>query len=321
MAQHVISPREWLESLWRNRFTEHNHLSAHVYQLFPVVNATPVLHEDATCSVVKEDVSTPSSDDIVEESTLVITSRENKKKRRRKQARSRHGKHGAPRDDDVTNYEEETLCTMLNISKRDIKSCVKTNNQKQIISLNCNSMGKDNFFIQHSILFNNLSRLDLFNNSLSEFPSCICDITCLKDLQLSKNNLKCIPETVGNLKNLVKFSIQSNKIYVLPKSICNLLALKELYVSNNALTKIPGNIGSIKNLTTLAVGGNKIFWLPKSIGKLKKIQLINAENNRIRTIPKSFAKISCLRWLDLTGNDIFEAPIFLDKNKNLRVKL
>ena len=309
MAQVVTSPKEWLECLWRDRSNKNPHQAT--YQLFPGFQ-TPTACQDGHTVDDKSATKEENSVDIIEEAPVILKEMK-KTKRKRKHARSRHGKR-----EEAPN-KEEALYTSLDITKQEYKTCVKTNNKGQITSLNLNSLKKNTFFIQSSI-FNHLSNLNLFDNNLTEFPSCICNLHRLKDLQLSKNQIKYVPETVGKLNNLVKLSIQSNKISVLPKSICDMEALTELYLSNNDLTSIPGSVGNIKNLTILAIGGNKLFWLPKSIGKLKKIQSINAQNNRIRCIPKSFAKIACLRWLDVTGNNLFENPIFLGKNKTLRVK-
>lgn len=314
MAQVVTSPREWLECLWWDRSNEHVHQAT--YQLFPDFQI-PVRCQDGLSVDDKSTSKADNSGDIIEPPHVINLKEIKKSKKKRKQARSRHVKRKTVSDTDQN--DEEALCTSLNIPKQQYKTCVKTNIEGQITTLNLNSMERNTIFLQSSV-FNHLSNLDLFNNHITEFPSCICDLKCLKDLQLSKNKIKCIPETIGKLKNLVKFSVESNKITVLPKSICDIVALRELYLSNNALTKIPGNIGNITNLTTLAIGSNKIFWLPKSISKLKKITLINAENNRIRTIPKSFVKLSCLRWFDITGNSLFDTPIFLDRIKTLRVK-
>ena len=311
MAQVVTSPREWLECLWRDRSNKNPHQAT--YQLFPGFQTATACQDGDTVDN-KSATKAENSVDIIEEAAPVMLKEMKKTKRKRKHSRSRHGKR-----EGVPTHDEEALSTSLNITKKQYKTCVKTNNEGRITSLNLNCLEKNTFFIQ-STVFNHLSNLNLFDNNLTEFPSCICNLHCLKDLQLSKNQIKCVPETVGKLNNLVKFSIQSNKISVLPKTICDIEALTELYLSNNALTSIPGSVGNIKNLTILAIGGNKLFWLPKSIGKLKKIQSINAQNNRIRCIPKSFAKIACLRWLDVTGNNLFENPMFLGKNKTLRVK-
>lgn len=315
----AVTPRQWLESLRWDRTNEHNPDSFHTYSLFPMKlhDNAPTSNQDVSSFTEKQYTSPASSHDIVEQHVTYMKDVKRKRKGRRKHSRSRNGAQIEVRDNNERDGDQLIeVCDLFDISK----ASVKTNKRNQITSLSLNSKLKTSFCIQPSTM-RNLTHLDLFKNCLDEFPSCICDMSSLKDLQMSENKLKHIPGEISNLKNLVKLSIQSNMIAVLPMSICDIDSLKELYVSNNKLIRLPASIGSLENLTHASFAFNKLSWLPRSMGKLKHIQMISLNNNRIRSVPKSFAKLTCLRWLDMTGNSMVETPAFLNKIKTLRVKV
>lgn len=69
-----------------------------------------------------------------------------------------------------------------------------------------------------------------------ELPKSIRDIKELKDLDLSDNNLKSLPEEIGKLTQLYQFTIYGN----------------------NALTDLPDSLVNCFHITILNVSGTQI---------------------------------------------------------------
>ena len=64
-------------------------------------------------------------------------------------------------------------------------------------------------------------------------------------MDLSYNELKELPENIGNLVNLEILSAGNNKLEKLPENIGDLLQLKKFYLNNNSLRFIPNAIKNI----------------------------------------------------------------------------
>ena len=64
--------------------------------------------------------------------------------------------------------------------------------------------------------------MDLRFNQLKQLPETLGNLSSLKILDLSYNRIKRIPYSIGNLNNLRNLNLKANKILFLPESIGNL---------------------------------------------------------------------------------------------------
>ena len=101
-----------------------------------------------------------------------------------------------------------------------------------------------------------LEELNLFGTSLTNFPSQICEITSLKEINFGFNRIQSIPEEIRNLQKLELLDLNSNLIKELPKSIGELSSLKKIILINN----------------------NKLDSLPESIRDLVALKFINIDD-------------------------------------------
>lgn len=62
-------------------------------------------------------------------------------------------------------------------------------------------------------------------------------LTHLQRIDLSKNQIKGLPDGVGNLTNLKYLNLSKNQLATLPATFGNLRSLKHLDVSNNPLAQ------------------------------------------------------------------------------------
>jgi hypothetical protein len=105
----------------------------------------------------------------------------------------------------------------------------------------------------------------------------------------------CQKYTISELTNLKFLSISNNELTSLPDSIGNLINLTHLSIDNNNLTSLPDSIGNLINLEMLSIYNNNLTNLPKNIKNLTKLILVYADINQRMTICESIVK-TCNIW-------------------------
>lgn len=135
------------------------------------------------------------------------------------------------------------------------------------------------------------------------------------ELDLTRNNLRSLPEGIGNLKSLIILNLEGNGLKSIPRSIENLKSLIELNLSYNSLISLPEGIGNLKSLENLYVKVNRLTSLPESIGNLTSLKYLILVSNQIATLPESFGNLRSLKFLNLYGNRLTFLP---DSFKNLK---
>jgi Leucine-rich repeat (LRR) protein len=71
-----------------------------------------------------------------------------------------------------------------------------------------------------------------------------------------------IPETVGNLKQLVTLKLDDNQLTTFPKTVGKLSNLEELVLNQNDFETLPPCIGLLRKLSILNVDDNILEELP-----------------------------------------------------------
>ncbi len=114
-------------------------------------------------------------------------------------------------------------------------------------------------------------RLDLSRNQLKTVPEELIQFKNLRELDLSKNKLTELPETLI-FEHLEVINLTKNKFEVFPTVICKNTALKQILLGKNSLTEIPECISNLKELVILDVWFNLVTEIPASMVKLKKLR-------------------------------------------------
>lgn len=131
---------------------------------------------------------------------------------------------------------------ILNLSENQISSLPKElgslpNLQQLILSQNqLNKVPLSKWvWLNQSAIRSSLRLLDISDNSLTELPEQIGNLSALVTLKVSQNELNYLPQTIGRLLNLKYLDLSKNKLIHMPGSMRN-LRLMEIDISENAFS-------------------------------------------------------------------------------------
>jgi len=121
--------------------------------------------------------------------------------------------------------------------------------------------------------------LDLTGKGLGTLPPEIGNLTNLRLLALSFNDLTVLPAEIGNLTNLVNLYLNHNQLWVLPPQIGKLSSLQYLNLRDNRLMGLPREIGNLTLLTNLDLRSNQLTELSPQLGTLIERGVVNVSGN------------------------------------------
>jgi Leucine-rich repeat (LRR) protein len=150
------------------------------------------------------------------------------------------------------------FCLLCGLNAQIIDS-VTLQKQKLFTSL-------DDAIANPSVVF----RLNLSKQHLENIPESVFTLTNLQELDISDNNIEYIPSGIEKLRNLQTIDISNNKLKTLPAEIGNLINLKYLLLNRNHIEILPDEISKLVSLTKLDLWGNRIIQLPSQISLLRK---------------------------------------------------
>ena len=130
--------------------------------------------------------------------------------------------------------------------------------------------------------------------SIPEEIGMAMEFTNLKNIFLSRNKLRSLPESIGYFKKLSWLYLENNFLSSIPDSIGKLTNLNLLDLSNNQLTTLPDSFGNLKNLNFLNLSNNQLITLPDSFGQLENLEFLFLQNNQLLTLPDSICQLKKL---------------------------
>jgi Leucine-rich repeat (LRR) protein len=134
-------------------------------------------------------------------------------------------------------------------------------------------------------------------------------------LNLSKNQLQNISDTIGNCTQLQQLYLSWNQLQSIPDTIGNCVQLKVLELSGNQLQRIPDTIGNCVQLQTLALSENHLQSIPDTIGNCTQLQWLYLYRNQLQSIPDTFCNCVELLGLLLQNNPLTHRPTLKTKVK------
>lgn len=137
----------------------------------------------------------------------------------------------------------------------------------------------------------------LFTVSMQSQTQCYKDIEtalankdCIECIDLSKQQLKEIPNQIYEFSNLKKIILRKNKIKHIPDSLSTLVHLHYIDLSSNYIETLPQSLSAL-NVDTLIMCDNPIYEFPKEFRKwslkyldLRAIQMNKEEQKNIKSI-------------------------------------
>ncbi|KAK1942798.1 Plant intracellular Ras-group-related LRR protein 4 [Phytophthora citrophthora] len=164
-----------------------------------------------------------------------------------------------------------------------------------------------------------LIELDLTKNRLRELPDSITELTELTSLNLSCNLLEKLPQDFGKLVKLDKLWLERNALRQLPESIGQCRSVRSANLSNNKLMELPDSIGELTSLTSLTVNLNELQELPDTVVSLLQLKVVHASRNQLTKLPRTIGEMQGLRELRLDWNAIQELPFSFRALANLKI--
>lgn len=118
--------------------------------------------------------------------------------------------------------------------------------------------------------------LSIKGNRLQTFPSAVSDSYTLEKLDLSENKISIIDDDAFNgLENLVELDLSFNELKYLPTSIGKLKKLKRLNLSGNKISSLPKEFENLTSLEFLDFDNNPIERVPVEISSQGVSGIIN----------------------------------------------
>ncbi|XP_056429608.1 leucine-rich repeat serine/threonine-protein kinase 2 isoform X2 [Hyla sarda] len=242
------------------------------------------------------------------------------------------------RTDSCSSLPEKEHIRSLDLSANDLES-IDLINKKSLLTNHLERLEK--LELQQNALtsipkslcdvFKCLTYLDLRNNNFKTFPSAFLEMgsisfldisrneigplidlqtsticPTLKHLNLSYNQLKEVPECIGNVaQRLEELILEGNAISEIHSPLC-LPELRTLNLNKNMISLLGPNIlSSCTKLDVFCAMTNQLAMVPSIPSKITTLRL---SHNKFNSIPKEILQLSHLRTVDLSNNQISNLP-------------
>uniref|UniRef100_A0A8D3CSC9 RING-type domain-containing protein n=1 Tax=Scophthalmus maximus TaxID=52904 RepID=A0A8D3CSC9_SCOMX len=114
----------------------------------------------------------------------------------------------------------------------------------------------------------------LHNNELRSLQTKGCDISALATLKVIVLSVHecCSLSVCVHLMCCQILNVEKNRLKALPDSIADLRLLQTLNLKGNSLSELPSSVGSLRSLRTLDLSDNNIVQLPKALAYIRTLE-------------------------------------------------
>ena len=157
------------------------------------------------------------------------------------------------------------------------------------------------YFLRPLFHCHGLKDLSLADNELGQVPTAVSSLAQLVSLDVSKNVLIDLPETIKQCKHLaviqVRWSLSPQHLFTPSLSP---------QASVNPLQKIPEGCTQLISLTELYLNDCLLEYIPANFGRLAKLKILELRENSLKTLPKSMERLVNMTRIDLSQNQFTE---------------
>mmetsp|Transcript_15781 Transcript_15781/g.48850 ORF Transcript_15781/g.48850 Transcript_15781/m.48850 type:complete len:1528 (+) Transcript_15781:623-5206(+) len=115
-------------------------------------------------------------------------------------------------------------------------------------------------------------------------------------------------DKLGSLRSLTELKIDRNQLRDLPPSLAQLKELKLFRCRDNYIRSLADNMGELQKLTNLDCATNELSELPPSFARLTKLTFLSLQSNRFEKLPPLIGKLTGLKRLMLGNNALVTLP-------------
>uniref|UniRef100_A0A671N793 Leucine-rich repeat-containing protein 1-like n=1 Tax=Sinocyclocheilus anshuiensis TaxID=1608454 RepID=A0A671N793_9TELE len=173
--------------------------------------------------------------------------------------------------------------------------------------------------IEYEVPFFNLTKLrklGLSDNEIQRLPGDIANFNQLVELDISRNGKKPFALSDHCLITVLHVC-EKHWPPILPESFPELQSLTCLSINDISLQALPDNIGNLCNLVSLELRENLLTYLPESLSQLHKLEELDVGSNELYNLPETIGCLVSLKDLWLDGNQLSEIPPELGSMRSL----
>jgi leucine-rich repeat protein SHOC2 len=152
------------------------------------------------------------------------------------------------------------------------------------------------------VLDGRIGPLDVKGLGLIQFPVEILDVSALRAVDASDNQIRDLPDDLNRLTNLSRLNLGHNLLELLPPGVRFLTALTYLSVACNRLAEVCPELGACGRLKELDLSNNKLVTLPHTIGNCIQLKNVQIQGNYIQVLPPSMSLASSMVSLKLDSD-------------------
>ena len=154
----------------------------------------------------------------------------------------------------------------------------------------------------------NVTRLWLVEGDLEGFPSAVCQLNKLTQLDLSGNEkIKEIPPgTCGKMKRLRVLYMYRCGLTCLPEDLDQMVNLERLDLRDNSLSHLGNGLKNMTKLTYVDLGDNPFESLEEEFpfDTLVNIERLSLDQTNMKTLPGGIGQMVKIKSISLYGNQL-----------------
>lgn len=155
---------------------------------------------------------------------------------------------------------------------------------------------------------NRSNKIDLSKLNLKDIPNELRDLSDLYDINLSSNRLTSLPDWFANFTNLTFLDVSWNQINYFPDCFINFSKIVSLDISYNQISRLPDWFTNFTNLVCLNISHNNITSIPDWISSLINLVYFNTGYNEISRLPIHIANLNKLESIIVDDCPLIEPP-------------